>query len=47
MSDSALYAYLHTIDKALNSAVMHSKEFNEEYSEIHIENSKIYNEHPT
>lgn len=40
LSGTALYAFLHTIDHSLASAVMHSREFNEEYSEIHIKNSR-------
>lgn len=39
MSDTALYAFLQQAEYALTLAVMHSREYNEEFAKIHINNS--------
>lgn len=39
MYDTALYAYMSTAEYALSTASMHTREFNEEHSKIHVNNS--------
>lgn len=40
MSDSSLYAYLQTAEYAMSMAVMRTREYNEEFAKIHIDNLK-------
>lgn len=40
MSDTSLYAYLQTAKYTMSMAVMRTREYNEEFAKIHINNSK-------
>lgn len=40
MIDTALYGYLHSAEYLLTTASMHTSEFLEEFSKIHIKNSR-------
>lgn len=39
MPDTALYAYLNSAEYLMTLAVIHSREYNEEFAKIHINNS--------
>ena len=39
MSDSALYAFLHQAEYSMTLAVIHTREYNEKFAKIDINNS--------
>lgn len=41
MSETSLYAYLQTAEYAMSMAAIRTREYNEEFAKIHINNSNL------